>query len=347
MTSKGLVLVTGVNGYIGARTVEAFLTAGYSVRGTARSRSSTHDTVDALKAYADRLEIVEVPDITIPGAFDEAVKGVDAIAHLAAPVAMSFTDPEPVMKAAIEGTTRVLKSAIKEPSIKSFVFMSSVAAIRSEKPDGYVFTEADWNTQAEDIVAQQGKDAPGPVIYYASKTAAEKALWKFRDEYKPKFTVTALNPCLVAGPPLVRPTSPSNIPFTTKSIWEVYTGTPLDDSSITSFFSAFVDVRDVARMVVFAVDHPEKADGERFLLASHYSPPQAVADILREQFPEQRGVIQEGNPGEGYYMPGYGFPVERMVYDGTKAVRVSGRGYTPWEETVRDTVLSAGGVARE
>ncbi|KAK3690475.1 hypothetical protein B0T22DRAFT_424359 [Podospora appendiculata] len=347
MTNKGLVLVTGANGYIAARTVEAFLAAGYSVRGTARSRNSTHDTVDALKAYADRLEIAEIPDITVPGAFDEAVKGVDAIAHLAAPIAMSFTDPEPVMKGAIDGITRVLESAAKEPSIKSFVFMSSVAAIRSEKPDGYVFTEADWNTQAEDIVAQQGKDTPGPVIYYASKTAAEKALWKFRDEHKPAFSITALNPCFVAGPPLVPPTTVDKIPFTTKMIWDVYTGVPLHEAGITSAFPAFVDVRDVARMVVFAVDHPEKADGERFLLGSHYAPPQAVADILREEFPERRGAIHEGKPREGYYLPGYTFPPDRIVYDGSKAVRVSGRGYILWEETVRDTVLSVGGVARE
>jgi nucleoside-diphosphate-sugar epimerase len=75
MSSKGLVLVTGANGYIAARTVEAFLKAGYSVRGTVRSKPSARGLLDALPEYADRLEIVEVPDITVPGAYDEAVKG--------------------------------------------------------------------------------------------------------------------------------------------------------------------------------------------------------------------------------------------------------------------------------
>ncbi len=75
MSSKGLVLVTGVNGYIAARTVEAFLKAGYSVRGTARSASTTHDLINTLPEYAGKLEIAEVPDITAIGAFDEAVKG--------------------------------------------------------------------------------------------------------------------------------------------------------------------------------------------------------------------------------------------------------------------------------
>lgn len=75
MSHKSVVLVTGANGYIAARTVEAFLQAGHSVRGTVRSKSSAKDLVDALSQYADRLEIVEVPDITAPGAFDGAVKG--------------------------------------------------------------------------------------------------------------------------------------------------------------------------------------------------------------------------------------------------------------------------------
>ena len=75
--SKGLVLVTGANGYIAARTIEAYLQAGWSVRGTARSASTTKPLVDALSQYASKLEIVEVPDITAVGAFDDAVKGTN------------------------------------------------------------------------------------------------------------------------------------------------------------------------------------------------------------------------------------------------------------------------------
>ena len=76
MSNKGTVLVTGANGYIAARTVEAFLQAGYTVRGTARSKTTTQGLRDALAKYGDKLEIVEVPDITAPGAFDNAVQGM-------------------------------------------------------------------------------------------------------------------------------------------------------------------------------------------------------------------------------------------------------------------------------
>jgi nucleoside-diphosphate-sugar epimerase len=105
---------------------------------------------------------------------------------------MSFDDPEPVLRDAIMGTLCALESANKEPSVKSFVLMSSIP-----RDDDYTFTEADWNTVAEDAVKKLGKATPGPVIYSASKVAAERALWKFRDEHKPKFTVTAINPWYV------------------------------------------------------------------------------------------------------------------------------------------------------
>lgn len=76
MTHKGLVLVTGANGYLASRTVEALLKAGYSVRGTVRSLKSATRVKEALSEYADKLEFVEVPDIAVSGAFDEVVKGV-------------------------------------------------------------------------------------------------------------------------------------------------------------------------------------------------------------------------------------------------------------------------------
>jgi nucleoside-diphosphate-sugar epimerase len=117
------------------------------------------------------------------------------VAHLASPVSFDFSDPGPVLKSAINGTVRALESAVKEPRIKSFVLMSSITAMLGMQRTGdYTYTEADWNTFAEAAVAEQGKSTPGRIIYSASKTAAERALWKFRDEHKPSFTVTAINP---------------------------------------------------------------------------------------------------------------------------------------------------------
>jgi nucleoside-diphosphate-sugar epimerase len=76
-SSNHLVLVTGVNGFIAARTAEYFLLANYNVRGTVRSHKSEKAIREALSEYVDagRFETVIVEDITVPGAFDKAVEG--------------------------------------------------------------------------------------------------------------------------------------------------------------------------------------------------------------------------------------------------------------------------------
>jgi nucleoside-diphosphate-sugar epimerase len=71
-----VVLITGINGYIGSKIGLDALNQGYSIRGTSRSVASTHALLAGPFApYSDRIEIFEVPDITAPKAFDAAVKG--------------------------------------------------------------------------------------------------------------------------------------------------------------------------------------------------------------------------------------------------------------------------------
>ncbi|KAK4179555.1 putative oxidoreductase [Triangularia setosa] len=341
--SKGLALITGINGFIAARTALTFLQAGYRVRGTARSISSTKPLISAIPAeLAVNLEIFEVPDITAPGAFDKAIEGVTTVAHLAAPVSLSFTDPEPVLIAAVEGALRVLESAITEPSVESFIFMSSIAAITDTESSKTSFDESDWNDSAERLVKELGTNTPGHIIYFASKTAAERAVWKFRDDYNPSFKIAALNPVFVAGPPVVVPDSKEKIHTTTKLISDVYSGTELAKSGIPGALPSYVDVRDVARVILFGAENPDKVNGERFLLSGYHVPAQAVADILRERYPEREGMIEKGEPGQGYEKV-YGYPKEKF-FDGSKVVKVTGVGYTPWEETVVDFVESVKAV---
>lgn len=193
-----IVLISGVNGYIAAQVAKAFLDAGFKVRGTTRSKANTNPLTEGpLKAAfeAGDFEVVEVPDITTSGSFDEAVKGVSAILHTAAPVSLSFTDPEPVMHGAIQGTSSILTSALKAGSqLKSVVFMSSIAAIRGAQPLPHTFTEEDWNNYSEGEVKRLGKEASSIHIYFASKTAAERTLWDFQKQHAPSFAVTAINP---------------------------------------------------------------------------------------------------------------------------------------------------------
>jgi len=88
------ILVTGANGFLAVYVVKKYLEAGYSVRGTVRSLSKSAFLTDKFSDYGDRFELVVVEDITKEGAFDDAVRGVDAIAHTASPFHYKSTSPD-------------------------------------------------------------------------------------------------------------------------------------------------------------------------------------------------------------------------------------------------------------
>ena len=94
ISAPAKVLVTGANGYLATWVVKKYLEAGYSVRGTVRSLSKSAFLVDKFANYGDRFELVAVEDITKDGAFDEAVRGVDAIAHTASPFHYKSNNPD-------------------------------------------------------------------------------------------------------------------------------------------------------------------------------------------------------------------------------------------------------------
>ncbi|RBR26891.1 uncharacterized protein FIESC28_00317 [Fusarium coffeatum] len=341
-SSKGIVLVTGANGFIGARTVEAFLAANYSVRAAVRSQSSASSITSALPTYASsgQLTTLLVPDLTAIGAFDNAVKGATAIAHLAAPVDFSNTDIDYVINSSVQGTLGILKSALDEPSIKSFVYMSSIVTVRGRAPKyaekGY--TEEDWNDQIEDTLSQAGADATGHQIYIASKLKAERAFWEFRQKHAASisFTMTAINPVWVAGPPLILPEDPEKLSETAIVTYRIMNGQDMPAQGPGN--GTHVDVRDVARLVAFAVERKEVADGQRYIAGGNrlYANIQAYRDLLRKAYPGRKSIIGEGEPGKGYNQD-YSTPKGGFLVNGSKAVKATGQDWIPFDQVTLDT----------
>lgn len=71
------VVVSGASGFIGSHVADQALAAGYKVRGTTRSSQKNawlHKYFQE-KYGSDSFELVEVPDMSAEGAFDEVVKG--------------------------------------------------------------------------------------------------------------------------------------------------------------------------------------------------------------------------------------------------------------------------------
>ncbi|KAF2664579.1 NAD(P)-binding protein [Microthyrium microscopicum] len=337
--SKGTVLITGSNGYIASHVVGQFLDAGFSVRGTVRSLNSAKGLQEVLKSYVDSgaLTFVEVPDITVEGAFDEAVKGVYAIVHMATPVSLQFTDPEPVLKTAVGGVRTILNSAIEKagPQLKVIVDTSSITTIFEEKEPPYTFTDDHWNGVAEKMVQELGTKTPGPVIYAASKVAAEKEFWAFREQKKPSFAMTTTHPALVLGPALVAPASPEKINETNIHVWAQFAGGPVKPHASPNR-ETYVDVRDVARIHVWAVEHYQEADGQRYLVVGGRQTGQSIADVLRAEYPDRKDIIQAGNPGEGYNKE-YVYDRDGVYFDASKVEKATGQGWIPFDQSIRDS----------
>lgn len=130
------------------------------------------------------------------------------------------------------------------------------------------------------------------------------------------------------------PDSPAGISQTNEFIWQVLSGQEYPPGPIG--YDAHVDVRDCARMTVWAVESPI-ADGQRYCVGGNgnYGCPQATADILRAAYPNRRAIIREGIPGEGY-MPGWQYPPKAMKVNSDKAVKATGQDWIPYDKMVLD-----------
>lgn len=145
------VLVTGATGFVGSHVAKQFLERGYRVRGTVRDLAKGSWLVNnVLKSYADRgsFELALVPDLAADHAFDDVVKGMSAIAHVASIVTFD-PDPNKVVPQTVAGATSIMEAALKEPSVKEFVYTSSIVAATMPVPGNNTYVERDtWNDTA-------------------------------------------------------------------------------------------------------------------------------------------------------------------------------------------------------
>lgn len=108
------VLVTGADGFIGSHLTEALLDAGCHVRAFAYYNSfNTWGWLDTLpKSKLKNIEVF-VGDIRDPNGVRTAMKGCDAVFHLAALIAIPFSyhSPDSYVDTNIKGTLNVLQAA--------------------------------------------------------------------------------------------------------------------------------------------------------------------------------------------------------------------------------------------
>lgn len=121
------ILVTGADGFIGSHLVEELVKNGYDVKAFVYYNSFNDwgwlDTVP--KETLDKIEIFS-GDVRDPNAVRQAVKGVDAIMHLAALIAIpySYYAPDTYVDTNIKGTLNILQAA-RDEKIKRVLVTST------------------------------------------------------------------------------------------------------------------------------------------------------------------------------------------------------------------------------
>ncbi len=267
-----IVVVTGISGFLGSHIAKQLLDLGYKVRGTLRSMQRAADIesllLDAGAVHRNNLSFHEA-DLLKDQGWDEAINGAHYVIHTASPFLTYVPESEEeLIKPAVEGTQRVLESAVKA-GVERVVLTSSIAAViygNGQSP----YTESDWT----------GSDPKKVTPYFKSKTLAEQFAWRFAQDNNLELSV--INPGAILGPVLEKDYGTS-AEIVVKLLKGEFIGLP-------KIGFALVDVRDVAELHIRALLHP-KAAGERFIAAADFKWFSEVADTLREAFPEYDKAI--------------------------------------------------------
>ncbi|KAK2805861.1 hypothetical protein FQN51_008635 [Onygenales sp. PD_10] len=327
-----LVVVTGANGFIASHIVDQLLAQNYLVRGTVRSLSKSHWLLTHFSAKygADKFSLIEVPNMAVAHAYDEAVKGASGLIHVATPV-MVTCDPHEGISAVVNGTIYALESACTEPLMKRVVLTSSSAAAASPAPDvPFELGEGTWN---EKVV--RAAWAPPPYeglqrrldVYAASKTQGEKAAWKWVIEQQPGFVLNTVLPNVNVG--AMVSVEHQGFPSTAgwvRAVWEGFRGKYADDMFNKAQW--FVNVRDCALVHVAALIYADVRAERLFAFAQPYNWNDMLA-CMRRLYPD-RQFIED--------LPGLGRDVSTVMNEGAENLlrRISGHGWTGLEESIRE-----------
>ncbi|CEJ95199.1 hypothetical protein VHEMI10694 [[Torrubiella] hemipterigena] len=283
----GLVLVTGVNGYLGSITARTLLKHGYHVRGTVRD-IATNEWM--LSFFGPNFSLVQVSDIAADGAFDGAVEGVDGVLHIAAN--MTF-DPhnDAAVAESIKSVTGILEASHKEYSVKRVVLTSSSGACIFPEPGvPYEITTGTWNQAAIDAAARtfEGEDLAkrAAQLYCAAKAAGEQAGFAWVRKHKPSFVFNSVIPPILFGD-LIAPEHlgyPSNCGI----LETLIRGLPVAPYLIQSQW--FVDTEDAALVHLGALALDDVRD-ERILTFGGQWSWSSILEILHRRFPERESLM--------------------------------------------------------
>ncbi|EJT99744.1 NADP-binding protein [Dacryopinax primogenitus] len=318
------VLVTGANGFLGLYIVKQLLEGGYTVRGTVRSVSKGEWIKNKFSAYGSHIDYTIVEDITKTGAFNEAVKGVDAVVHAASPVSDNLDGTyEEIYVPAVKGAESIFNSLRSSPTVKRVVMTSSFVAMMEPHEPGFTYDETVWNNNATKLVKENPQGLPGAMYYLAAKTDAERTAWNFYNAHKPDLNwdlVTLAPPCIFNPILQDEPNFSTSLAYRNAFLEKA-------ENLADGHAGFWIDVRDAATAHVLSLQKP-KAGGERiFITGGAFKWQDLREELIKRDVP---GVLAERIPGDDKY----------DIPDLTKCANILGMKYRSLGDSVLGSISS-------
>ncbi len=133
-----LILVTGVNGLIASHIADQLLSAGYRVCGTVRNKDRTAWVEPLFKSRhpgGPAFELIQVSDLSAPGAWDEALsREVAGIAAVAGSANIAVTDVDAEVEEELHTALNLLEAAKGKKGVRSVALTGSYWAACTPKP---------------------------------------------------------------------------------------------------------------------------------------------------------------------------------------------------------------------
>ncbi|MFT3917274.1 MAG: SDR family NAD(P)-dependent oxidoreductase [Anaeromyxobacteraceae bacterium] len=127
MTARS-VLITGGAGFIGSHLADHLLASGHAVRALDDLSPQVHGEARARPAYLDPAVELVVGDVRDPEAVRRALRGIDAVVHLAAAVGVgqSMYEVDRYVSVNAHGTAVLLQALVERP-VERLVVASSMS----------------------------------------------------------------------------------------------------------------------------------------------------------------------------------------------------------------------------
>ncbi|KAL7804759.1 hypothetical protein V8C44DRAFT_352664 [Trichoderma aethiopicum] len=281
--SENLVFITGASGYIGSHLIGDVLKAGYRVRVAVRSEEKSLLIKELYPSASDRIEYVVVPDMSQASAYQDALKGVKYVFHLAGAMVDRGSDLQrDFLDPVVKGTLAILESSAKEDGIRKLVIVSSFLSLMPL--DGIMrnpfHIEANTGERhAVDLGMEFPEGLPGRLLkYQTGKIVAHQAYRDWVKKTNPQFDVVSVHPSQVFGPSLVQ-RSADELRGVNYLMW---TTLHSDGPPRTPFL--MVDVRDVSRALARVIDADVPSGTELPLTGPPYTWKQ-FANIVKSNYP--------------------------------------------------------------